>query len=65
MLKCELCFVVEVLHQVAAHTRPQDSGNASCCIAHAAMQVEKQLKTQSTAHTREGVGSNHKEKQKK
>lgn len=58
-------FVVRVLHQVVAYTRLQDSGNASCCIAHAAMQVSKQLKTHSTAHDREGAGPNHKEKQKK
>lgn len=58
-------FVVEVLHQVVAYTRLQDSGNASCCIAHAAMQVSKQLKTHSTAHDREGAGPNHKEKLKK
>lgn len=39
-----------VLHQVVAWMRLQDSGNASCCIAHAAMQAQKQL-THSTAHT--------------
>lgn len=44
--------------------RLQDSGNASFCIAHAAMQGQKQLKTHSTAHTGKEIGPNHKEKQK-
>lgn len=46
--KVSAAFIV--LHQVVAWSRLQDSGNASCCIAHAAMLAQKQL-THSTAHT--------------
>lgn len=51
-----------MLHQVVARTRLQDSGNASLCIAHAAMQVQRQFKKHSTAHTGKEAGQNHKEK---